>query len=163
MNKKSFLKDNIIFISSSGGHLSELLQMKELFHIYSSILVTEKDFSSENLHIDGLKDIIYLNEARRDNMLSFCWSNIRNLFRSIVIYFRVRPKVIVTTGANTAVYMAIFSKIFKTKLIFIETMAAIDEKSITGNILYRFADSFFIQWQSLQELYPSAEYIGNIY
>ncbi|MFH5810792.1 hypothetical protein [Companilactobacillus sp. FL22-1] len=40
----------VCFISSSGGHLQELMKMKEISEEYSSFLVTEKsDFAIEKL------------------------------------------------------------------------------------------------------------------
>ena len=38
----------VLFISSTGGHFSELLQLKPLFEKYDSYIITEKDKTSEN-------------------------------------------------------------------------------------------------------------------
>ena len=38
-----------MFISSTGGHLDELLQLKPLFSKYDSYIITEKDKSNESL------------------------------------------------------------------------------------------------------------------
>ena len=44
MNNKKLL-----FISSTGGHLSELMQLKSLFGKYEFHIVTEKTESNKNL------------------------------------------------------------------------------------------------------------------
>ena len=37
------MKKKVLFISSTGGHFSELLQLKPLFKKYDSYIITEKD------------------------------------------------------------------------------------------------------------------------
>ena len=43
------MKKKVLFISSTGGHLNELLQLKSLFSNYDYLLVTEKDKSTISL------------------------------------------------------------------------------------------------------------------
>ena len=45
-NKKEN-KKKVLFISSTGGHFDELLQLKPLFKKYNSYIITEKDKSNE--------------------------------------------------------------------------------------------------------------------
>ena len=47
MNKKD--KKKVLFISSTGGHLSELLQLSPLFEKYDYNIITEKDKANEHL------------------------------------------------------------------------------------------------------------------
>ena len=42
-------KKRVLFISSTGGHLKELLQLKKLFNKYDSYLITEKTDSTKKL------------------------------------------------------------------------------------------------------------------
>ena len=63
----------VLFISSSGGHLAELLQMKELFQYYQSYLVTEKDSSTKKMYCSGVKQhflllacLLYTSPSPRD-------------------------------------------------------------------------------------------------
>ena len=39
----------VLFISSTGGHLNELLQLSPLFEKYDYHIITEKDKANENL------------------------------------------------------------------------------------------------------------------
>ena len=43
------MKKNVMFISSTGGHLSELLQLANLFPRYNSCLITENTKSNRKL------------------------------------------------------------------------------------------------------------------
>ena len=39
----------------------------------------------------------------------------------------------------------------------------INTKTITGQLVYKFADLFIVQWESMKELYPNSTYGGWIY
>ena len=41
------MKKKVLFISSTGGHLSELLQLSPLFEKYDYNIITEKDKTNE--------------------------------------------------------------------------------------------------------------------
>ena len=43
------VKKKVLFISSTGGHLSELMQLAPLFEKYDYHIITEKDKVNENL------------------------------------------------------------------------------------------------------------------
>ena len=152
----------VLFISSSGGHLAELLQMKELFQYYQSYLVTEKDSSTKKMYCSGVKQHFLL-LARRENLFFFILKNLLNIGLSACLFLRRRPDVIVSTGANTAVPMCYIAKIFGRKVIFIETFASSKKKTLSGILLYPIANAFFVQWESMLNLYPKAIYKGALY
>ena len=76
---------------------------------------------------------------------------------------KIRPKYIVTTGAHTAGPMCCIGKIFGSKIIYIETFANIKTKTITGRIIYLFADLFIVQWEEMLKLYPKAKFAGRLF
>ncbi len=59
--------------------------------------------------------------------------------------------------------MAFLAKLFGKKLIYIESFARVYDGSKTGKLLYKYADLFIVQWESLKEVYPKAIYGGSIY
>ena len=59
--------------------------------------------------------------------------------------------------------MCLLAKLFRKKVIYIETFANIKTKTITGRILYKIADLFIVQWESMLKLYPKAIYGGWIF
>ena len=74
-----------------------------------------------------------------------------------------KPDVVITTGALSVIPLCVLSKVFKKKLIFIESFAKISSPTLTGKFLYKFADEFYIQWEELKKYYPKAIYKGGIY
>ena len=153
----------VMFISSTGGHLSELLQLSSLFKKYDYHIVTEKDKSNEYLKEKYGKRVDYLIYGTRKKLLIYMIQLLINCIKSLLIFIKVRPKYIVTTGTHTAGPMCLIGHIFGSKIIYIETFANSKTQSKTGKIVYKFADLFIVQWESLLELYPNAIYGGWIF
>lgn len=153
----------VLFISSAGGHLSEMLELKELFKKYDYHIITEKTKSTDYLKKEYPQKVNYLIYGTKDHMLTYPFKLIANCFKSLYYYFKLRPKIIITTGAHTAGPMCCIGKIFGSKIIYIESFANIHTKTITGRIIYHFADLFIVQWESMLKLYPKAIYGGWIY
>lgn len=156
-------KKKVLFISSTGGHLNELMQLKPLFNKYDYHLITEKDKSTISLKETYNKKINFLVFGTKDHLLSYIPKFIYNSLKTIVLYIKIRPKYIVTLGTHTAVPMCYFGKLFGSKIIFIETFANSKTKTMSGRLVYPIADLFVVQWQSMLELYPKALFGGWIY
>lgn len=156
-------KKKVMFISSTGGHFNELSQLKPLLKKYDYYIVTEKEKDKMYLKKKYKNKVSYLVYGTKDHMLTYPFKLLYNTLKSFFIYLKFRPKVIITTGAHTAGPMCLIGKIFGSKIIFIESMANIKTKTITGRIVYKFADLFIVQWESMLSLYPKAKYGGWIF
>lgn len=149
----------IVFAASTGGHYEQLLMLKPLMEKYDSVLVTEKtDYSAGDT---GIKTY-YMHQINRKELL-FLPKLIANSWRSLVLIIKERPKVMITTGVLAVIPLALLIKMFGGKLIYIESFAKVCSKNLTGNLLYRFADQFYVQWEEMLKLYPKAIYKGGIY
>ena len=49
----------VLFISSTGGHLTELLKLKKLFEKYDSYIITEKTESNLSLKEEYGNNVLY--------------------------------------------------------------------------------------------------------
>lgn len=153
----------VLFISSTGGHLTELLELKKLFQKYDYHIITEKTKSNLSLQKEYLGKVNYLFYATKHSKWKYPFILIANCFISLYYFFKIRPDAIITTGTHTAGPMCCIAKIFRKKVIFIETFANIKTKTVAGSIIYKFADLFIVQWESMLELYPKAIYGGWIF
>ena len=153
----------VLFISSTGGHLAELLQLKKLFKKYDYHIITEKTKNNLELKNKYPKKVNYLIYGSKANVIIYPFKLLFNCFISLVLLIKIKPKYIITTGAHTAGPMCCLGKLFGCKIIYIETLANIMKKTITGRIVYRFADLFIVQWESMLKLYPKAVYGGWIF
>ncbi len=153
----------VLFISSTGGHLSEMMMLKDLFNKYDYHIITEKTKSNVKLKDKYKGKVNYLIYGTKDHMLTYPFKLLANCFKSLYYYIKIRPDFIVTTGAHTAGPMCCLGKIFGSKIIYIETFANMKSKTATGKLVYKFADMFVVQWKSMLKIYPKATYGGWIY
>lgn len=152
----------VMFISSTGGHLNELLQLDSLIKKYDSVLVTEKTKSTINLK-NKYKNVFYTLYGTKDHKISYFFKFIFNSFRSLYLYIKIHPRLIITTGTHTAVPICYIGKIFGSKIIYIETLANSKSKTLAGKLVYPISDTFIVQWESMLKLYPKAKYGGWIF
>ena len=158
------MKDKkILYISSTGGHLSELLQLKKLFEKYNYYIVTEKTKSSDFLQDEYKEKVSYLAYETKKKPFKYFFVFLYNIIKSLIIFLKQKPDIIVTTGTHTAVPMCYIGKIFRKKIIFIETFANRNTKTVAGKLVYPIADVFVVQWEEMLKLYPKAQYWGWIY
>ncbi|MBF0990314.1 MAG: polysaccharide biosynthesis protein [Clostridiales bacterium] len=155
------MKKKVLFISSTGGHLNELLQLKSLFSNYDYLLVTEKDKST--ISLKDKYNVKYLVYGTRKNLFSYFFKFIFNFIKSFIIFIKFKPDVIITTGAHTCVAMIFIAKLFKKKSIYIETMANRKTKTMTGKIVEKWVTYFVVQWEDMKNLYEDSVYGGLIY
>ncbi|MDD4734399.1 MAG: polysaccharide biosynthesis protein [Bacilli bacterium] len=153
----------ILFISSCGGHLDELLQLKPMFENYNYHIVTEHTDSTVNLHKKFPNKVDYLVYGTRFELKKYIFKFSFNCLKTIYLFFKIRPTVIITTGAHTAVPMCYFGKFAGAKVIFIESFANLNTKTLSGRLVYPLADKFIVQWESTQNLYKKAILGGWIY
>lgn len=153
----------VLFISSTGGHLSELLQLKSLFTKYDSYIITEKDKTNENLKKEYGKNLYFLPYGTRSKLFTYIFKYLYLCLKTIVLFIKIRPKYIVSTGTHTAVPMCYLGKLFGCKIIFIETFANSKSKTLSGRMVYPISNLFIVQWKEMLKLYPKAVYGGSIY
>lgn len=153
----------VLFISSTGGHLNELMQLKSLFKKYDYHIITERDKVTEGLKEEYGEKITYLPYGTRAKIFSYIFKYSYLCLKSIYLYFKIKPKYIVTTGTHTVVPICYLGKLFGSKIIFIETFASINKKTLSGKMIYPISDLFIVQWEEMKKLYPKAVLGGSIY
>lgn len=157
------MKKRVLFISSTGGHFNELVQLKPLFEKYDYYIITEKDKTNKNLKEIYGEKVSFLPYGTRSKLFSYIFKYLYLCFKTIYLYLKIKPKIIVTTGTHTAGPMCVLGKILGSKIIYIETFANTNKKTATGKLIYPIADLFIVQWEEMLELYPKAVYGGSIY
>lgn len=147
-------------ISSCGGHLMELLRLLPAVRGYNFYIVTERNVALEST----VKEYrhYYLIQQERSG-LNFCFKFLWNIILSLFFLLKERPSVIITTGAGASYPTCIIGKWFGAKVIYIESFAKLNSPSVTGKLVYRFADKFYVQWPEMKSIYPKAEYHGKVY
>ena len=157
--EKIKMRKKLCFAASSGGHFEQITMLAPLMKKYESFIVTER--TQYETSIDG-EQMYYLQQVNRNEAL-FLFRMTVNTFKSMRLFFKEKPDVVITTGVLAVVPLCLIAKVFKKRLIYIESFAKVSSPTKTGQILYRLADQFYIQWESMLEFYPNAIYLGGIY
>lgn len=123
-------------------------------------VVTEKNRTSERT-VAGFRHYYLLQQERRT--LDFVFRYVWNIIVSLVYLLKERPDVILSTGAGAAYPTCRWGKMLGKKIIFIESLARTKNRSKTGEMTYRIADHFLVQWEEMLECYPKASYHGSVY
>ena len=152
-------KKKICFAASSGGHYEQILMLKPLMEKYDSFLLTER--TDYNAEVKGVRTYFLRQVNRKEKM--FIPVMLLNTLRTIFIYAKERPDVVITTGVLAVLPMCLLSKLMRKKLIYIESFAKVNTPNESGKLLYKYADRFYVQWESMLKVYPKAVYLGGIY
>jgi len=48
-----------------------------------------------------------------------------------------------------------------TDIVYVESVCRVTSMSMSGRLLYPFADLFYVQWPQLLQNYPKAKYLGG--
>ena len=149
----------ICFAASSGGHYEQLLMLKPLMEKYDSFILTEKTGYATTVNGQKMYYLLQVNRREKSFIIRMIW----NAFRSLGIYIKERPDIVICTGVLAMIPMCLLAKLFGKKLIYIESFAKVTSGTETGKLLYRFADEFYVQWEPMLDVYPNAIYLGGIY
>lgn len=164
-NEKITLDENLktMFISSTGGHFNELMQLKPIMEKTNYHIITEKTKQNENLKEKYGKKINFLLYGTKKTKFKYIWILLANSFISLFYYLKYRPHIVITTGTHTAGPMCCIARILGSKVIYIETFANKESKTSAGKLLYYVANTFIVQWEEMKKLYPKSKYFGSIY
>lgn len=149
----------ICFCASSGGHLEEISQLREIRDKYDCFLITEKGVYQE---LSFCKNVYYVEQINRKEFF-FIIKFIKLFFVYRKILKKENPDCIISTGALITFPICLLAKLRHKYVIFIESFARVTDASLTGKYVYRFADLFIVQWEQLLTVYKKAVYGGKIF
>ena len=132
----------VLAVSSGGGHWVELMRILPAFEGADVALLTvNAEYRSEahghRFHV--------VNDATRWNKVAAALM----AFRILLVVIRERPNVIVTTGAAPGYFALRFGKWFGARTIWVDSIANVEELSMSGKMARKFADLWLTQWPHL--------------
>ena len=157
LNKQIILMSKKICLAcSAGGHLTEMLQLKEFYKEKEHFFITFKRSDSESL---AKKEKVFFAELPRRNP----FATLKSFFQCLKIIRKENPKIIISTGADVGLVTCIAGKLLGKKIVFIESFCRPTKPGVSGKIAYLFADLFIYQWKELEKYYPKGVYGGSIF
>lgn len=146
----------VLLVCSPGGHLQQMLALEPAWRGMDRAWVT----------LPGA-DVGYL-LADEDVTLGHGPTNrsIRRLVLNLGLAWRLlrrdRPDAILSTGAGLAVPFFLVGKLLGIRLVYVESVTRTETISLSGRLVYRLADRFFVQWPQAAEGRRRAVYAGSV-
>jgi UDP-N-acetylglucosamine transferase subunit ALG13 len=141
---------------SSGGHLAQMMELKEVYGRYNHFFVTYR--SADTIELAEKEKVHFLVNPHRHPILT-----ILNIVQSFKRFIKEKPDIVLTTGAGVALPMCYIAKLYRKKIIFIESFSRVEKPSLFGRLIYPIANLTIVQWKPLLEYYKRAEYGGPIF
>ncbi|WBO20854.1 glycosyltransferase family protein [Sphingomonas abietis] len=132
----------VLAVSSGGGHWEELLLLRPAFSGFNLVFATTNAELAERDHIDRF---LFLPDANRDEI----WRSVLCFFASIRLIMRLRPNVVITTGALPGLFCLIAARLTRAHTVWIDSIANSDKPSLSGRVARPFAHEWFTQWAHL--------------
>ncbi len=133
----------VLFVSSSGGHWTQLRRLRPAFDGWVRFYAcTNPGYEST---IDRDEHFFGIPEASR-------WNKLRLVYQALAVLcvlLRTRPEVVVSTGASPGFFAMLFGRVLSKKTIWVDSIANVDELSLSGQQARRFADLWLTQWEHL--------------
>lgn len=150
-------KLKICFVASAGGHLTHLYMLKQFWNTKERFWVTfDKEDARSLLKGENLYYAYYpSNRSIRALII--------NIWRALIILFKEKPNLIISTGAAPAIPFFVIGKLMWIKTIYIEVFDRIDSPTTTGKICYHLSDKFIVEWEEMKNVYPKAVNLGSIF
>jgi len=139
------ISKKVLAISSGGGHWIELLRLSPAF-VGTEVIYATVEKSYSNMLDDIEHSAFYtFADVTRWNKLKWIWTALQ----ISLLLLRVRPDIVISTGALPG-YMALrLGKLFGARTIWIDSIANAHELSASGRHIGKFADLYLTQWEHL--------------
>lgn len=155
----------LLVVLGDGGHTAEIVRLVELLgpsYDYHYVVTSSDRISENKLTIQGPVYRIMYVRAKDDKVWQAAWKLVYSFWQAVWVLGRVRPDVVLGSGPAVMVPVAVLGKLSGAKVIFVETASRVTELSLTGKIMLKVADLFFVQWEQLQGCYPHTIFAGRL-
>jgi len=134
----------------------QLLELERVYKKYNYFFLTFRRSMTEEL--SKKHKVVFIEDVRR-NLVKLA----KNLLQSFLVFLKERPSIVIANGGGFVVPFCYIAKLFRKKVIFIESFSRIDKPSVSGKLVYPISDLFLVQWKSLIKFYKKSIYGGSIF
>ena len=138
----------VLLVSSSGGHWTELRRLAPAFdacdRVWCSVI-------PEMAHEVAPDRFVLVPDASRWNKLRLVWCAVRVALALV----RVRPDVVVSTGAAPGYFAILLARFVGARSVWIDSIANAEELSMSGAKASRIATLTLTQWPDLGSPLPA--------
>jgi UDP-N-acetylglucosamine:LPS N-acetylglucosamine transferase len=132
----------ILAVSSGGGHWVELIRIAPAFEGLQVVFATVDDTyrsGAGSARFYTVRDV-----TRWDK-----WRWPQTIAKLIWILLRERPDVVISTGALPGYFSLRLAKLFGARTVWLDSIANVEELSMSGQKIGTYADLWLTQWPHL--------------
>ena len=149
-------KQKVLFITSPGGHLAQLLPLRDWWEQHHRSWVTFQRPEVERA-LEG-EEITWCYWPTTRNVPNA----VRNLFLAVKTLRRERPDIVMSVGAGASVPFFLVAYLMGIRTVYLECFDRITMPTVSGRICYPISDLFCVQWEEQKKYYPEAVNIGAV-
>jgi beta-1,4-N-acetylglucosaminyltransferase len=149
-----------------GGHTTEMLTLVDMLgegFSFAYLLVEDDPLSEGKIRRPGPVHRVGRPRDKDHHLLRDVLRTLGSARQAFRALRRERPRAILSSGPSMAVPACVVAKLMGIKVIFVETGSRVSFLSLTGRILYRFADLFLVQWPEVQKTCPRGIHAGRLF
>jgi len=132
----------VLAVASGGGHWVQLLRVADAFQNCDVTFVTTHASYRPQVPRHGFHAI---NDSSRSDKLGL----IKTAAQLARIVWTERPDIVVSTGAAPGYIALRLARLIGAKTIWLDSIANVDELSLSGKKVGRYADLWLTQWPHL--------------
>jgi hypothetical protein len=146
-------RPRVMAVASAGGHWTQLMRLAPALQGCDLVFVSTRDQSPLP---DGARFHV-VPDANRSERLAM----IRLILRMAWIVRRERPEVVVSTGAAPGFIAIRIARLFGARTIWLDSLANVDELSMSGRLVGSHSDLWLTQWPHLARP-EGPHFVGSI-
>lgn len=146
-----------LLVGSSGGHLAQLWSLRPWWSTLERTWVTFDTPDAVGLLADE-RNVVWAHHPTTRNIPNL----VRNTLLALRVVRRVRPQVVVSTGAAVAVPFFVAARLTGARTVFIEVYDRVETPTLTGRLARPFTDLSLVQWPEQRGLYRDSLEIGPL-
>jgi oligosaccharide biosynthesis protein Alg14 len=153
---KPSLPVDVLLVCSPGGHTLQLHLLRAAWAGYRTAWVTLDAEDTRSLLMGETVHFAHGPTTR----------NVPNLLRNVRLALRLlrrlRPGVLVTTGAGIAVPFAWIGRLTGARVVYVESLTRIDAPSLSCRLIAPVAERVYVQWPELAGNLKGSRYVGTV-
>ena len=147
---------DLLLVCSAGGHLLQLRLLEPVWAGRSRVWVTNR--REDALTLLAGEEVVFAHGPTTRNIPSL----FRNMLLAWWTMHRLRPRVVLTTGAGVAVPFAWIARVYGAKVVYVESLTRIDRPSLSCRLIAPVASRIYGQWPELVQAMPRARFVGSV-
>lgn len=144
----------ILAVASGGGHWTQMMRLREVFDGNDVAFVGVKEIYRSDVTPHRFYAVPDVSRLHR-------WSIVSLIGKLLFILIKERPMVVITTGSAPGMFALRLGKLLGTRTVWIDSVANVEEMSLSGRRARRFADLWLTQWPHLADA-DGPDYLGSV-